>query len=230
MDQAGFTPHQFRVLAHLWSRGHGRCFPSIDTIATSCGIRRGTVCAALNALEKAGCVTRKKRKSKGIRFANEYLLTGLETPPKSKPGRFGHQLTGTDGTPPNRDVLDTGNDTSWNDPSLNDSSLKTKGTKETYFSQEKQVFPFSPILSKEEQLDNLSLPKRRKYPTEDEFDDHVENEELDQVVNGRPDLWHDLTSRKWHHWNDTKETWEPIINWKKYVEALDNTMREACGQ
>jgi hypothetical protein len=124
MDQAGFTPHQFRVLAHLWSRGQGRCFPSLDTIAKSCGIRRGTVCAALKALEAVGCVTRIKRKTKGVRFANEYLLTGtFGTPVEIKPGRMEHQLTGTDGAPANRDVWDTGNDTSRNESSGNDTSL-----------------------------------------------------------------------------------------------------------
>ena len=124
MEQAGLTVHQYRVLGHLWSRGSGRCFPSLDTIAKSCGIKRGTVCAALKALEEAGLVTRRKRKTKGIRNANEYLLTGpFGAPVKNQSVRLGHHLTGPIGAPPNRSVWGTGNVSSENEPSENETSL-----------------------------------------------------------------------------------------------------------
>jgi Helix-turn-helix domain len=226
MDQAGFTPHQFRVLAHLWSRGQGTCFPSLDTIAKCCGIRRGTVCDALKALELAGCVTRVKRKTKGIRFANEYLLTGTKgAPVKNEPGRKEHRVTGTDKAPGNRDVWSTGNDTSMNDASMN----KSKETKETSFSEEKEVCDFSAIPSKDEQLSKLAISKRIVYPTEEEFEQYIQEAELDHVVNGRPCLWDDLRQNKWHHWNPTKKAWHPIRHWAQYVVALDNKMNDACG-
>jgi|LakMenEpi03Aug12_release.lakeMendotaPanAssembly.Ray.scaffolds.fasta_scaffold289075_2 hypothetical protein len=124
MEQAGFTLHQYRVLCHLWSRGQGRCYPSMDLIASSCGIRRGTVCKVIKELEVAGFVTRRKRKSKGIRFANEYILTGAPAAPvKNEPGHLEHRLTRICKAPVNRDTWSTGNDTSVNDSPMNESPL-----------------------------------------------------------------------------------------------------------
>jgi hypothetical protein len=78
-------------------------------------------------------------------------------------------------------------------------------------------------------LAELSIPKKRSYPTEDEFEAYVETAELDQIVNGRPCLWDDLENHKWHHWNEKRSKWEPIKDWRRYIEALDIKMQEACG-
>ena len=225
MDQAGFTPHQFRVLCHLWSRGQGRCYPSMETIATCCKINLKTAKRTIKELESHGFIERRKRKAPGIRFSNEYILTGPKgTPVKNEPAQKEPPLTGPKGTPPNRPKSGPGNDTS-----LNDTSLKrSKETKETGVSIEPPVLNFPSTLSKDEQLANLSLPKRKKYPTEEEFDSYVESAELDQVVNGRPYLWDELKKRKWHHWNEKRQRWEPIKDWMKYISALDVTMQEAC--
>lgn len=132
MEQAGLTVRQYRVLGHLWSRGQGKCFPSLEVIATSCGIRRSTVCKILSELENAGLVTRKKRKARGVRFANEYVLAGpLGAPIKGEPVHLEHRLTGTSKAPANRDSWSTGNDSPLNDSSLNELPLFGGGTEPT---------------------------------------------------------------------------------------------------
>lgn len=108
--------------------------------------------------------------------------------------------------------------------------ILSQETKETSFSTEKHAFVFLETPSKEEQFARLAKPKKRTYPTEQEFDEYAEAAELDQIVNGRPDLWEHLVKSKWHHWKADRNQWEPIHDWRKYIDALDNTMKEACGQ
>lgn len=230
MDKAKLTPHEFRVLAHLWSRGQDTCFPSLETIAKCCGIKRGTVCKVLNSLEEKGFVTRKKRKAKGIRYSNIYILTGpSRAPVKAKPttdkqGRLGHHVTGPFGAPGNRAVWGTGNDTSMNDSSLNDTSK----TKETTFSGKKEdCFSNS---EKQELLLHVSQAKTIDYPTENEFDEFLEHAALDLVINGRPEIYHELTEHKWNNWNTKRGRWEHIKDWRKYLEALNAKMDQACGR
>ena len=124
LDQAGFTPHQYRVLGHLWSRGQGRCFPSMPTIAECCKVHIKTVKKAIRELEEMGFVTRRKRKAKGVRFANEYLLTGPNgAPVKIQQGQTDPLLTGPNGAPGNRAISIPTNDTPLNDTSGNETSL-----------------------------------------------------------------------------------------------------------
>jgi hypothetical protein len=87
-------------------------------------MKKITVINAIKELELRGLVTRRKRKSKGIRFANEYILTGPKgAPVKNEQVPLGHRLTGPKGAPGNRSIWGTGNDTSVNASPLNETPL-----------------------------------------------------------------------------------------------------------
>lgn len=64
------------------------------------------------------------------------------------------------------------------------------------------------------------------YPSEDEFNEYLETEECDNIVNAR-DLYPDLCRQKWRHWNPEVKKWAKIRDWRKYVSALEGTMQEA---
>ncbi len=124
MDQAGFTPHQYRIVGHFWSRGQGTCFPSLETIATCCKVNIKTVKRTIKELEILGFVQRSKRKAPGVRFSNEYILTGPnQAPVKSQPAQKEPPLTGPNQAPPNRPKRDPGNDTPLSDTSLNENNV-----------------------------------------------------------------------------------------------------------
>jgi hypothetical protein len=121
LENADLTPQQYRVICHFWSRGQGRCFPSLPTIATSCKLNLKTVKSSIKQLEARGLVTRQKRKEPGIRFANEYILTGPNgAPVKSEPAQMEPHLTGPKETPANRPKWSPTNDTPLNDSPLNE--------------------------------------------------------------------------------------------------------------
>jgi hypothetical protein len=64
------------------------------------------------------------------------------------------------------------------------------------------------------------------YPSEDEFNNYLEDGEFDNIVNAR-DLYYDLCARKWRHWKPDLKRWTKIRDWRKYVLALEETMQEA---
>jgi len=78
--------------------------------------------------------------------------------------------------------------------------------------------------TKSEQLSRIKPP--RDYPSEREFDELIENHELDQIGMGkRGNLYSDLCDNKWHHWDGRR--WRKIRDWEKYITALDSKMKEA---
>jgi len=79
-------------------------------------------------------------------------------------------------------------------------------------------------MTKEQLLAKIKLPT--DYPSEDEFNEYLETEECDNIVNAR-DLYYDLCMRKWRHWKPDLERWTKIRDWRKYVSALEETMLEA---
>ena len=79
-------------------------------------------------------------------------------------------------------------------------------------------------MTKEQLLAKIKLPT--DYPSEDEFNEYLEAEECDNIVNAR-DLYYDLCMRKWRHWKPDLERWTKIRDWRKYVSALEETMLEA---
>lgn len=78
--------------------------------------------------------------------------------------------------------------------------------------------------TKEQKLSTLKNPKN--FPSEREFDRFIEDNELDEIVNKRPDLYRTLCNRKWHHWNQKHRKWTPIRNWQEYVTALNQKIAD----
>lgn len=78
--------------------------------------------------------------------------------------------------------------------------------------------------TKAEKLRTIRTP--RNIPSEREFDNFISEQELDEIVNKRPDLYDRLSDHKWHHWNQKYRKWVPIRNWKEYVTALDRKIQE----
>lgn len=103
---------------------------------------------------------------------------------------------------------------------------KTEETKETDFASQKSVDEiFEPEWkpnpgTKEEKLKRIRPPKN--YPSETEFDRFLDSEQLDAVVEYRPDLYSELCRSKWQQWKDDLGKWVRIRDWKAYVLALDH--------
>lgn len=64
--------------------------------------------------------------------------------------------------------------------------------------------------------------KIKPAPTEWEFEEFLSKQELNHILNKRPDLFSELSNRFWLH-TDGK----PIANWKSYVIALEKRIEEA---
>lgn len=102
-------------------------------------------------------------------------------------------------------------------------SSKSEETKETASKEavEKEVIALwrPDQRTKEEKLRTLRNP--RKIPSEREFDNFLMDEEMDEIVNKRSNLYDTLAGQKFHHWNPKLKKWVPIRNWKEYVTALN---------
>lgn len=72
-----------------------------------------------------------------------------------------------------------------------------------------------------------SIRPRRDYPSEREFEAFLEKELLDHAVTYRPGLYDELCTHKWHKWNEKLQKWCRIVDWRKYVECLDNKIGTA---
>lgn len=79
-------------------------------------------------------------------------------------------------------------------------------------------------LSKDKILARINPPS--DYPSEDEFNQFLEDEGCDQILSCR-DLYSDLCVRKWHHWKPETHRWNPIRDWRSYVVALEKVIAEA---
>lgn len=73
------------------------------------------------------------------------------------------------------------------------------------------------------------LKPPRDFPSEREFDEHLDSAGLYFVPTYRSDLYRELCERKWRDWNERLLKWEPIRDWKKYVAALDEKMWDTLG-
>ena len=63
IDDAGLSVHEFRLVCHLARRtGKGEAFPSAESMAKVCRMKRDTVFAALKGLAERNIVTLKRRK------------------------------------------------------------------------------------------------------------------------------------------------------------------------
>lgn len=78
-DDAGLTPTQFRVLAHLHRRAgkKGRCWPGASSIAKACRISEDSLWPAVKCLEDRGYLRREKRRYN----SNEYVLLSPDVTP-----------------------------------------------------------------------------------------------------------------------------------------------------
>lgn len=73
-------------------------------------------------------------------------------------------------------------------------------------------------------LDSIRPPKN--LPTETEFDAFLERAGLEFVADYRCNLYSDLCRNKWHKWNEALGKWEPIRNWRKWVETLNGIIEK----
>jgi hypothetical protein len=80
--------------------------------------------------------------------------------------------------------------------------------------------------TKEQQLRRISPPN--DYPTEDDFQDFLEYEGMDNIIEYRPELYETLCRDKWHQWKGRR--WKKIYDWQAYVIALNETIGQARGQ
>jgi hypothetical protein len=78
-----------------------------------------------------------------------------------------------------------------------------------------------------EKLDALRPP--RDFPTECEFDEHLDVAGLHLVQTYRTDLYRELCGHKWRDWNKRTQKWELIRDWRKYVAALDEKIFNNLG-
>lgn len=107
---------------------------------------------------------------------------------------------------------------------------QSKGSKE---SEETSALPTLPVLAtpeetfpamwkpdkrtKKEQLAAIKPPK--DFPSEREFTDCIERNELDGIKCKRDKLYSDLTDAKWHRW--TGRQWQRISDWEAFIIGLD---------
>lgn len=69
IDELGLDPYEFRVYGHIARRG--KCFASLEKIATTCCMSVRMVQYALKVLEEAGLIQKEERKGR----ANQFTLT-----------------------------------------------------------------------------------------------------------------------------------------------------------
>lgn len=74
-----------------------------------------------------------------------------------------------------------------------------------------------------------ALQPPRDFPSECEFDEHLDSAGLYLVPTYRSDLYRELCARKWRHLNKRTQKWDPIRDWRKYVAALDEKIWDKLG-
>lgn len=136
---------------------------------------------------------------------------------------------------PERIKLTPSNGSNWNVPLTKTTEAKitlSKETKETSFASRADASVVSSEIpatwipderTKAQKLASVRPP--RNYPTEREFDEFLETEQLDEIMSKRCDTYHLLCVNKWHHWTGRK--WIRVRDWKAYVAALDVKMTDA---
>jgi hypothetical protein len=76
--------------------------------------------------------------------------------------------------------------------------------------------------TKAEKLRTLRVPP---FPSEREFEHFLETEGLDSVICYRSELYSQLCDDKWHQWREGTRKWVRIRNWRRYVAALEESIR-----
>lgn len=77
--------------------------------------------------------------------------------------------------------------------------------------------------TKEEQLARIRPPT--SYPSEEEFENFLDFEDLHHIQDKRPELYEWLCEKKWRHWEERR--WRPIRDWQTYVLRLNEKMDDA---
>lgn len=121
LDDAGLTPHEFRVLAHVCRRAgdgsNGRgCDASISSISRTCSMKRDTVRSCLQSLESAGWIRRDGRPGMTAEIYPRFPDVVADPSPQSATfwpdeGRGGGQKGGDEGNPSRNTLKGTRTDT-----------------------------------------------------------------------------------------------------------------------
>lgn len=81
--------------------------------------------------------------------------------------------------------------------------------------------------SKEEKLKTIRPPD--DCMDEQEFDEWLEENDFEAVLNYRTNLYYELCMRKWHHWDEKSQKWMKIRDITEYVRSLNTKIEEAPG-
>jgi hypothetical protein len=80
--------------------------------------------------------------------------------------------------------------------------------------------------TKQQQLRRIAPPD--DYPSEDDFQDFLEQAGMDNIMEYRPEFYETICRDKWHQWKERR--WKKIYDWQAYVIALNETIGQARGQ
>lgn len=106
-------------------------------------------------------------------------------------------------------------------PSTETTSESTTENTKSVFSKTEAGIYFQCTPELETKAEKLAvIPPPIVHPSEAEFDSFLNAQDLQYVIDYKPELYDDLCRNKWHVWK--KGRWNPIHNWRKYVEALND--------
>lgn len=98
---------------------------------------------------------------------------------------------------------------------------KSKGSKETSpVGDEVHEAVWKPKQgTKLEKLKRIKPPE--DFPDEWEFDNFLEDHDLEHLTTHRSNLYSRLCDNKWHQWKEDLGKWVRIYDWKRFVSALN---------
>lgn len=84
--------------------------------------------------------------------------------------------------------------------------------------------------TKTEKLKAIPEPDWSQIPTEQEFDDFIEDSGFNHILDKRSNLYETTVRNKWRTWDQRSRTWKPIRDWSAYVTGLEDTISAATSK
>jgi hypothetical protein len=205
-------------------------YPSLGALSRAMNRHRASIQKYLKELEESGWIEKIKIKADGKFTSTRYVLNSSPSN-VSNPSKLRSHDSSL-GTPPTTGVLPSKTN------QFKDLTSEERKSKESKESPPSGSVEFSSFSSKEEeheatwkptdrgskadQLRRIRMPS--SYPSEAEFDEFIEAQELLDIGCNRGNLYYELCLHKWHNWEADQGMngrWRPIRNWKSYISALD---------